>query len=382
MKNPTTSRPIAFAGLKGLTRLSGLAGLAGLAFTASAQTQTSPTPQAAPMQVYGQISAGISYKTHQAASKTELSNNLLNGSHIGFRGTEDMGGGLLAIVQLESGLATDTGTAGSGSRFWNRQSTVGLSMSGQFVATLGRQFHASTDRVTRSLDAFGVNGSSLHVTPLALFGVNKFAGNDSRSDDTVKLRWNGPSGLTVGVSSAFEDSSSGRSASFDVAQITREYVAALYGVRFKSPTVIAATGDRPEHRVIGGGGQYRIGDAVLYMNIAKATTDASAVGRPRQSNTLVVPGVAFTLAPWVLKASYTHDKGGNLNNVAGRDGAKKTLIAAAEYFFSRRTAASFSVFSNSFTAGYKLEPTNIAGLGRQPGSSSTSGCSIGIRHNF
>lgn len=364
-----------------------LAGLVGMSAHAAVQAQIAPAVQAAPMQIYGQISAGVSYKTHQAGSSTELSNNLLNGSHIGFRGTEDMGDGFLAIFQLEAGVATDTGTVGSGSRFFNRQSTVGLSMGSpstgnQFVATLGRQFHASTDRVTRSLDAFGVNGSSLHVTPLALFGVNKFAGNDSRSDDTIKLRWNGPAGVTVGVSTAFEDSTSGRSAAFDIAQITREYVAAIYGVRFQSPNVIAATGDRPEHRVIGGGGQYRIGSAVLYMNIAKATTEASAVGRPRQSNTLVVPGVAFPLAPWVLKASYTHDKGTNLNNVAGRDGTKKTLIAAAEYFFSRRTAASFSVFSNSFTGGYKLEPTNIAGLGRQAGTSSTSGCSIGIRHNF
>ncbi|MEO6410921.1 MAG: porin [Burkholderiaceae bacterium] len=47
-------------------------------------------------------------------------------SRIGFRGTEDMGGGLKAIFQLESVVSVDNGTAGSSTAFWNRDTFVGL----------------------------------------------------------------------------------------------------------------------------------------------------------------------------------------------------------------------------------------------------------------
>ena len=49
-----------------------------------------------------------------------------NRSRIGFKGTEDLGGGLKAGFQIEHGFDADTGTAHS-SAFWNRQSEVNLS---------------------------------------------------------------------------------------------------------------------------------------------------------------------------------------------------------------------------------------------------------------
>lgn len=362
MKNRSIGRRIAAAGATTL------------AMGGFAHAQTSG------VQIYGQMSGGVSQKTHQTGAKTEVSNNLLNGAHLGFRGNEDLGDGLRAFFQLETNLDTDTGVAGSRGKFWHRQANVGVANQ-SFAVTLGRQFHASTDRVTRSLDAFTVSGSSLHVTPLALFGVNKFAGNDSRSDDVVKLRWSGPVGITAAVSAA-PNEGSGRSISFDLAQITQVYTVAVYGVTFKSPT-LAATGDHPEHRVFGAGGQLRLGSGTrLYLNVVKATLDGSAVGRPEQSNTIVVPGFRHDMAPFSFKASYTLDSGKNINNVAGRDGKKKTAIAAVEYLFSQRTALSFALFDNSFTGGYQLDPVNIAALGRDAASSSTSGYSIGLRHSF
>jgi predicted porin len=48
-----------------------------------------------------------------------------NASRIGFRGTEDMGGGLKANFVLEHGFDSSTGTPGA--RFWGRQSEVNLS---------------------------------------------------------------------------------------------------------------------------------------------------------------------------------------------------------------------------------------------------------------
>lgn len=52
-------------------------------------------------------------------------------SGLGFRGSEDLGGGLKAIFQLETGVQVDdgtvTGSATAPGRFWSRNSRVGLS---------------------------------------------------------------------------------------------------------------------------------------------------------------------------------------------------------------------------------------------------------------
>jgi hypothetical protein len=43
---------------------------------------------------------------------------------------------------------------------------------------------------------------------------------------------------------------------------------------------------------------------------------------------------------------------------------------------------SLSAFSNTFSGGYRLDPVNVAALGRDPSKSSTSGYAVGIRHDF
>jgi predicted porin len=60
-------------------------------------------------------------------------------SFVGFRGSEDLGGGLRAVFRLESYLSVDTGSIGGygGDAFWGRDANVGLS--GAFGSTvLGR----------------------------------------------------------------------------------------------------------------------------------------------------------------------------------------------------------------------------------------------------
>lgn len=90
----------------------------------------------------------------------------LNTSRIGFRGTEDLGGGLLAGFWLEAGVSGDTGAAGGSTGydnkgakttgFFNRRST--LSLSGGFgEVRLGRDYTVNFN-VAGKFDAFGANG--------------------------------------------------------------------------------------------------------------------------------------------------------------------------------------------------------------------------------
>ncbi|HEY0957130.1 MAG TPA: porin [Roseateles sp.] len=65
-----------------------------------------------------------------------------NNSRLGFKGTEDLGGGLKASFSLEHGLESDTGAASGGTTFWNRASWVQLE--GSFGAVrLGKWFPGS-----------------------------------------------------------------------------------------------------------------------------------------------------------------------------------------------------------------------------------------------
>ena len=48
-------------------------------------------------------------------------------SRLGFRGSEDLGGGVKAVFALEQGLGADTGGVAQGGRAFGRQAFVGLS---------------------------------------------------------------------------------------------------------------------------------------------------------------------------------------------------------------------------------------------------------------
>lgn len=359
-------------------RLAALA-LSMLAGHGAIQAQAQPS---VPIQIYGQVTAGLTYLNHQtgATSTRDLSNNQFAASLLGFRGTEDLGGGISAFFRLEHGFNADNGTVAA-TKFWNRQSFVGLNVNPMVTISLGRQFHAATDRAIQSLDVHNLGGTSLAVTPLALFGVNKFAANDSRADDSMKLRLRGPMGLTGGLSAAVNDGA-GRSYSFDLAQVTKTYTLAAYAVKFESPT-ITANGTRPTHLAWGLGGNVPFGPVTLYGHYMHSQLDPSAVGRIQQKNKILVLGSKWQASnQTVLRASYTHDKGTAINGVTGRDGNKRTVVLSADHFLSKRTSVNTGWFSNRFSDGYKLDPTNIAALGRDAAASSTSGITVGMRHDF
>lgn len=130
-----------------MKRLSLLALPAGLLLAAGAQAQSSVT-------LYGIADAGIAY-VHNAqgangqnqSSLVKFSSGNVSGSRWGLKGTEDLGGGLAAVFQIENGYNLGTGTLGQGSREFGRKSVVGLSSSTWGTVTLGRQYDPIVDLV-------------------------------------------------------------------------------------------------------------------------------------------------------------------------------------------------------------------------------------------
>lgn len=120
-----------------------LVALAALAVVGAASAQSTVT-------LYGKIDYTLRNQTQSLGGvKTALGNvgfsvdtAGLSGSRWGMKGSEDLGGGLKAIFQLENGFAIDTGGATAtltGTALFGRQAYAGLS-GGFGTVTFGRQY--------------------------------------------------------------------------------------------------------------------------------------------------------------------------------------------------------------------------------------------------
>ena len=80
-----------------------LIALAVLAASGAAMAQSSVT-------LFGVVDATVRYVDADSGSQWSLTNSGYNSSRLGFRGTEDLGGGLNASFWLEAGVSNDTGS--------------------------------------------------------------------------------------------------------------------------------------------------------------------------------------------------------------------------------------------------------------------------------
>lgn len=93
--------------------------------------------------LYGVADAAIE-RVKGGTSVTRLASGQQFGSRWGLRGTEDLGGGLKAVFQMEAGLNIANGALGQGGLAFGRQAYVGLA--GPFGAVrLGRQYSPMDD---------------------------------------------------------------------------------------------------------------------------------------------------------------------------------------------------------------------------------------------
>jgi predicted porin len=154
-----------------------LIALAVLAASGAAMAQSSVT-------LFGVVDARVAYGKGSTANKTQLTQGGLSSSRLGFRGTEDLGGGLSANFWLEAGLNNDDGTGtvattnnqtadtkNTGLSF-NRRATVGLL--GNFgEVRVGRDF--TPQYLNHSaFDPFGDNGvGSTQLVASSLGGNTK-----------------------------------------------------------------------------------------------------------------------------------------------------------------------------------------------------------------
>ncbi|MCY4745599.1 porin [Pelomonas sp. UHG3] len=118
------------------------------ASTSAAWAQSSVT-------LYGIVDVGVRYTSNANAgtsTKTVVPGGMSQ-SRLGVNITEDMGGGLKALANLEHRLQSDTGAVSGNPDFW-RQAWVGLQSSEFGQIRLGRQYNILFDLYTSTFASF------------------------------------------------------------------------------------------------------------------------------------------------------------------------------------------------------------------------------------
>lgn len=115
--------------------------------------------------IYGRLNETVERQKDGSTSSTRVVNNA---SRIGFKGTEDLGGGLKAFFLIEHGFNADTGSV-SGA-FWGRESNVGLTHSSLGTLRLGNMgptaaYFATADYVSFHNHDTGTSSDAFYLYP-------------------------------------------------------------------------------------------------------------------------------------------------------------------------------------------------------------------------
>ena len=130
------------------------------------------------------------------SKRTGLINGIQSGNRWGLKGSEDLGNGLRAVFQLESGFNLGTGNSAQGGRLFGRHATVGLAGDSWGQLDFGRQTNIAS-KYFGSIDPFGTAFDQAN-----LGGVIS-AANTARYDNMVMYQTPNFSGFQFGVGYSF-----------------------------------------------------------------------------------------------------------------------------------------------------------------------------------
>lgn len=319
------------------------------------------------VQLYGRLDASVnSVKVQRAGTSNTLTSDT---SIWGVRGTEQLGGGMLAYFKLEAGISVDTGLFTSPTTPFNRESYVGIGSPRTGYLELGEHWAPGiwltirTDpfsRVTMGASETLLQGvanrgynvtqpnSAQYITPdLAGFRgrvLYQFGENTPARNRAVALDYNGGP-LYVG-------------AMYDVAEVTAATVG-LAGKPVRSKTTaLGATYSLPVVRISAYAQQNRV-DGLK-----------SAHGW--------LLGAVVPAGPGEIKVSYVRATSPGL--VASQ------MAVGYNYFLSKRTQLYTTVarINNEGTAKFALWPAtqDMSAAAKPTAGADTSGFQVGIRHSF
>ena len=353
--------------------------LTAIALAATAGASTAVQAQSNSVTIYGVVDAYLQY-ADGASSLGRVQSGGLNGSRFGLRGSEDLGGGLRAIFQIESGLNVDDGTFGQGA-FWGRQAFVGIaSPYGQL--TLGRQY-GSIYTLSSDFSEFSNGPIGASTSVIGGFGgyepvrgsANTATGNGGPSRNNNSIKYESPSyagfkgGALVGLGEV-----SGGTKQTRIADVYGRYTAGPLDVMLSLQDDKAAAGAGLNVRTISGAAAYQFGDFHVTGGVV-SVDDRNATNVDGDGYWV---GGNWRTGANLFKAQYVVSK------LKEGDGKTQAFGVGYQYDLSKRTAlySTLTQFKNEGT-GY----TNRWASALPAGLTSASERDIteivaGVRHTF
>lgn len=321
-----------------------------------------------PVTLYGRMN--VSFENIKPESGVSRNTVQDNGSRLGVRGKEDLGGGLSAIFQIESRVRAEQGGTGLATR----DSWVGL-QGGWGTFKIGR---LTSPTYFATADYISMHNHDTGTTADALFyALGGFA--DVRNNNSVYYSTPSMNGFTVETAYSVLTEGSNRprwidiSASYDKGPLhigagfveARKYNGSVFNANVDKANavvgafsydfkgfVLGALAQRDKHTALGGAG----------------TLAAGTYKRTSFRVSGMVP-----MGPHEFHGNI--GRAGKIGNIANTEGTQWTL--AYNYNLSKRTKAFFQIgnIDNKSAAPYTMAGTNAAGKDER-----TVGG--GIRHNF
>jgi general bacterial porin, GBP family len=253
--------------------------------------------------LYGLVDSGISYANNVAPKlgavggrKIQETSGIGVPSRWGLRGTEDLGGGNVAVFVLENGFSVANGTLLQGSRLFGRQAYVGLGNKDLGTVTLGRQYESVVDFVGPFVSArqWGTQYGA-HVGDIDNL-YTTFRINNAVKYQSPTLR-----GITLGGLYAFSNQADGpngtgfaNNRAWSVGgSFTRDALTLGVGhFHLSNPSAGGTDGSNTSGAVVG---DYANPTAIFYV-------------RPVTSHDVTAAGVAYALNAFTVGGAYTYAK--------------------------------------------------------------------------
>ncbi|MGU7774267.1 porin [Burkholderia sp. MR1-5-21] len=362
--------------------------------------------------LYGIVDAGIAYVHNaqnasggNASNLVKFSSGNLSGSRWGLKGTEDLGGGLAALFQIENGFNVGTGALGQGGREFGRKSVVGLTNNTWGTVTLGRQYDPVVD-VVQGLTADNYYGG-VFATPGDLDNYD----NSLRVSNSVKYTSPLISGFQLealyGLGGVAGATGSGRTYSFGLSYANGPLslgagyffanggTSTANGVRTWSSssdtlfnTVInQGFSSAKSIQIVRVAGQYVLGPATFglaYSNTQYGADTLSAFNQTAKFNN----GSAFF--NWQFSPALRAGVGYNYTSLTGPTSAHYNQVnLGGDYALSKRTDL-YALFGYQKASGRTLNASgaivkaaaSVGSYGVNSGTDTQELAIVGIRHKF
>jgi predicted porin len=348
--------------------------------------------------LYGIVDVAVRRDSDLAARVAEVG-GMVNTSRWGFRGSEDLGGGLNANFRLEGGINPDTGAQNEAASLFDRRATVGLSGKwGKLDVgrdmTFGWEFTPVYDPLGGALatptpTSHSSGKASLLVNGFMFVTNNPY--NDAKlRDNNVKYEYTADNGLLVGLDYSFGETAgdtskkSGRQAALGYMKNDINVVA--------SYDLLRDANDRRQRIVVVGGNFKPVGSLKATLGYAAMTADALFAATsnvvtgaiPNYSSTFGVAangtikvatgagGVDVRIAPQVSLIGAVYNTRVSGDGIATND--HRTYALLSKYTLSKRTFLYAAIDHETATVN--------GGLTTVSGKRSNTGITAGIQTRF